>query len=162
MRLEHVEIRVQLFHKRRGDLDIRLIAPAELGWDQDVATLDSELFPPHREDYVESRYNNDPALQNPTDWTFTSVRHWGTKISTSPQWKLRVRDVITQGAQTNPTLGDPVYVPVGNPGQADAINLKMAGVGITWHGTFPTSRDNDPPTVTGGKYPQRVRGYEFE
>jgi subtilisin family serine protease len=144
IRLEHVEVRVRLYHKRRGDLEITLIAPPELGWEEG-RMMQSELFVPHREDYNESPWHpTEEALRDATDWTFTSVRHWGTVVS-SGLWRLRIRDAVSRGTTTTATYADPVIVPVANP--TDVQSQQIDGVGITYHGTFGESNANNPPVV---------------
>ena len=158
MRVEHVEVRVRLYHKRRGDLEIKLIAPAELAWDGAGRTLVSDLFVPHREDYTESRWHaTDPALRDPTDWTFSTVRHWGTvaPITGGGVWKVRIRDAINKGATTTTTANDPVFVPVVNP--TDAQSQRVEGVGITWHGTNTSTQTGntaawDAPVITSSAF----------
>lgn len=144
MRLEHIEVRVQFYHKRRGDLEIKFIAPGEVGWEKG-REMESDLFVPHREDYTESRWHaTEVDLRNPTDWTFTTVRHWGTIISSggSGTWKVRIRDANSQGTSTNP------FVPVANP--TDGQSQRVAGVGITYHGVYGKQISNDPPEVISG------------
>lgn len=150
MRIEHIEVRVQLYHGRRGDLEIKLIAPAEVGWETG-RTMESELFVPHRDDYTNSRWDNNPDLRDPTDWTFATVRHWGTRtgVGGSGKWLVRIRDASSAGANTSPSANDPVFVPVGNP--TNTQSQRLQGIGITYHGVYSQTPGNDAPTVTGGK-----------
>jgi len=146
MRVEHIEVRTRFYHKRRGDLEIKLIAPAQVGWDG--RELESELFVPHRDDYNESRYHiSQTALRDPTDWTFSTVRHWGTLIEANSggTWRVSIRDAISQSATTTPTLQDPVYVPVANP--TDTQSQRLEGVAVTYHGSYTKGTGNSPPVV---------------
>jgi len=138
MRLEHIEVRVRLYHKRRGDLEIKLIAPGGVGWEQG-RELESELYAPHREDTTESRWHPSVVdLRDPTDWTFSTVRHWGTLASSGSggQWKVRVRDASN--------ADDP------GPNPTDGQTQRLDGVGITYHGVYGKRVENDPPEVTTG------------
>ena len=147
MRLENVEVRVRFYHQRRGDMEIKLIAPQEIGWEAG-RSMESDLYVPHREDYVESRWDpNVVELRNPTDWTFTTVRHWGTRIPTSNggSWRLRVRDAVSRGATSPATIDDPVYVPKDNPTSQETQRLE--DVAITYHGVFEKTLGMDPPSV---------------
>jgi len=156
MRLEHVEVRVRLYHQRRGDLEINLVAPGELAWDGARRTLVSQLYVPHRDDYTESRWHATlPELRNPTDWTFSTVRHWGTVAPATDGglWKVVIRDAITKGATTTPSATDPVFCPRANP--TDAQSQRIEGVAITYHGTMDRTPAGEtapwnPPVVTSG------------
>jgi hypothetical protein len=83
-------------------------------------------------------------LRNPTDWTFTTVRHWGTRTDGTP-WKVVIRDAISKGTTTSTTIDDPVHCPVANP--TDPQSQRVAGVAITWHGTTGDLPSNEPPVV---------------
>jgi subtilisin family serine protease/subtilisin-like proprotein convertase family protein len=162
MRLEDLEVRVRFYHKRRGDLEIKLIGPPGLGWEEG-RPLETVLYRPHRDDYTESRYHpTEVALRNPTDWTFSTVRYWGTRIpvNSGGNWKLVVTDMIskdrTTPKETPPapnrppqnilSVDDPIYVPIDNP--TDIESQRLEGVGVTYHGTFEKTPGNDPPVVT--------------
>jgi len=69
LRVEHVTVRVQATIARRGDLEIRLIAPS--GMNSVLAELHEDDTPNY-------------------DWTFMSVRHWGE--NSSGTWKVTVVD----------------------------------------------------------------------
>ncbi|MEN3941152.1 S8 family serine peptidase [Prosthecobacter sp. SYSU 5D2] len=58
LRVEHVTVRVNATHARRGDLTIKLISPSGT-----ISTL--------------ATYSKRDTGANYTDWTFSSVRHWG-------------------------------------------------------------------------------------
>jgi hypothetical protein len=149
MRVEHIEVRVRLYHKRRGDLEVKLIAPPQVGWDG--RELESELFAQHRDDYNESRYHiSEVALRDPTDWTFSTIRHWGTIVEANSggTWKITIRDATKQGTTTTPNISDPVYVPIANP--TDLQSQRLEGVGITYHGCYTKGIYNSPPVVDGG------------
>jgi subtilisin-like proprotein convertase family protein len=155
MRLEHVEVRVRLFHQRRGDLEINLVAPGELAWDGAGRPMVSQLYVPHREDYTESRWHaTQPELRSPTDWTFSTVRHWGTTVNSQNgggPWKVVIRDAISKGATTAPTANDPVFCPKANP--TDAQSQRIEGVAITYHGTMDSTPAGEtapwnPPVIT--------------
>ncbi len=149
MRLEEVEVRVQLYHARRGDLEIKLVAPGEIGWEQG-REMESVLYTPHRDDYTESKWSTEELLKHPTDWTFTTLRHWGSRPTKGTPWKLIIRDAVNQGATLTPTVNDPVYVPVGNP--TDPVTQRITGVGVTYHGTFSKQEGIDPPVVKAGSF----------
>jgi len=71
LRVEHVEITVNIVHAYRGDLEIKLTSPSGT-----VSTLATPTVTDSGNDYDQ--------------WTFTSVRHWGeTSLGT---WTLSVRD----------------------------------------------------------------------
>lgn len=151
MRLEHIEIRVRFYHKRRGDLEIKLVAPGEVGWEEG-RELESELFVPHRDDYNENRYSTTvPELRDAADWTFSTVRHWGTRVDSGGGgvWKVRIRDAISQGTTTVTSANDRIYVPVANP--TDTQSQRIEGIGVTYHGAYTKGIGNSPPVViTGG------------
>ncbi|HWB02861.1 MAG TPA: S8 family serine peptidase [Verrucomicrobiales bacterium] len=167
MRLEHIEVRVQFYHQRRGDLMIKLVAPGSSGWEAG-REMESILYAPHRDDYTESRWHNtEEALRDPTDWTFTTVRHWGTVVppNTVGNWKVVIQDMVSRNrtvplpevpARPNsppPTaldVNDPIFVPVDNPTDSNAQLL--AGVGITYHGTFGKKLGIDPPVVKSNRF----------
>lgn len=71
-RTEHVEVRVNISHIYRGDIKIDLISPSG---------MISELIP--------ARIADDN--RNYSNWTFTSVAHWGE--NPSGDWRLRVADI---------------------------------------------------------------------
>jgi subtilisin-like proprotein convertase family protein len=151
MRVEHIEIRVQFYHKRRGDLEIKLVAPGEAGWEEG-RELESDLFVPHREDYNEDRWHStETALRDVQDWTFSTVRHWGTltEANNGGVWKVRVRDAVDRGVTNTTSANDPVFVPVPNP--TDGQSQRIAGVGVTYHGIYGKAISNSAPEViTGG------------
>ena len=74
LRVEHVEVTVNIVHDYRGDLEITLTSPAGT-----VSTL------------VASTTKD--SGRNYDDWTFTSVRHWGE--SSAGTWKLSIRDTLS-------------------------------------------------------------------
>jgi subtilisin family serine protease len=74
LRVEHVEVTVNITHAWRGDLEITLTSPSGT-----VSTLASPTFSDSGDNY--------------TNWTFSSVRHWGE--SSEGTWQLSIRDVDT-------------------------------------------------------------------
>lgn len=113
MRLEHIEVRVRLYHRRRGDLEIKLVAPQQANWDPNmIEPMESVLFAPHRDDQTTSYFDGPPPagqtsnpLNTPTDWTFTTVRHWGTYAGAGT-WKLLIRDAVQAGHQQCSSRGN--------------------------------------------------------
>ncbi len=75
IRVEHVEVTLDIDHTYRGDLDISLVSPSGV-----ISELASR-----------SVYDDgDSVGQGYWDWTFTSVRHWGE--ASNGQWKVIIRD----------------------------------------------------------------------
>lgn len=70
MRVEHVTVTVNIRHARRGELSITLTSPSGMV---------SELAPRRLD-----------RRANFTNWTFSSVRHWGE--SSQGDWTLTIRD----------------------------------------------------------------------
>ena len=70
MRVEHVTVKVSIAHARRGDLAITLTSPSGMV---------SQLAEVH-----------DDTNANYSQWTFSSVRHWGELAQGT--WTLHVRD----------------------------------------------------------------------
>lgn len=148
LRIEHVEVRVKFYHQRRGDVEIKLIAPKEINWDT-KQPLESDLFVPHLEDSTESKWSTVEAQRNATDWTFTTVRHWGTRPGSTKAWTLRVRDGSSAGKVLTTSAENPIYVPKDNP--TDAQSQRVEAVAVTWHGVFSGTPANDPPVVSSSK-----------
>ncbi|MGC4017059.1 MAG: S8 family peptidase [Luteolibacter sp.] len=71
LRVEHVTVKVNISHTYRGDLAITLTSPS--GVSDVLAAL-----------------HDDPG-DNYTDWTFSSVRHWGE--SSAGTWTLKIADL---------------------------------------------------------------------
>lgn len=71
IRVEHVELSVDIDHSAVGDLEITLISPSGMRSELAVSHID--------------------ATDN-LAWTFMSVRHWGE--SSVGQWKVEVRDLL--------------------------------------------------------------------
>ena len=69
LRVEHVTVQVQATIARRGDLEIRLIAPSGMT------------------SVLAERHDDDTPNEN---WTFMTVRHWGE--NSSGTWKVNVVD----------------------------------------------------------------------
>lgn len=80
LRVEHVEVTVDIPHQYRGDLEIQLVSPTGV-----VSLLAATTA-------FDNGWN--PATNKPglgyQPWTFSSVRHWGE--GSRGVWKLRVRD----------------------------------------------------------------------
>lgn len=72
LRVEHVELTVNIKHLYRGDLEIKLTSPS--------GTVSSLV------------HSDGDSGDNYTSWTFTSVRHWG-EISKGT-WTLSIQDVV--------------------------------------------------------------------
>lgn len=71
VRVEHVELTVDITHPYRGDLEIKLISPSGV-----VSTLAAP-----------TKFDDGTDYPN---WTFSSVRHWGE--SSAGTWTLSIRD----------------------------------------------------------------------
>ena len=143
MRVEHVVTRVKWYHGRRGDTGIRIFSPPNRA---DIFGGQSDLFLPHREDFNASVENTEPAFDTATDWQFMSRRHWGYRAAGgSPQWIVQVWDDTNAGTNLNPTVADPVYVPVANP--TDPTKQKVAALEVTYYGCFGETSLNDPPNL---------------
>ncbi len=71
LRVEHVRIRMDVTHPRRGDLQIVLVSPSGMK-------------------SILANRHNDPHANWP-DWYFLSRRHWG-ELSTGT-WRVEVRDL---------------------------------------------------------------------
>lgn len=87
MRVEQVEVEVDISHEYRGDLLIQLVSPA--GVVSNLATVSGadggeEVWDPIFDDAL------DPALRGYHGWVFTSSRHWGE--SSRGAWKLQIAD----------------------------------------------------------------------
>jgi subtilisin-like proprotein convertase family protein len=82
--VEHVELRTNITHTYRGDIEIILTSPA--GTQSILAT------------------SNGDSGSNIPNWTFTSVAHWGE--NPNGQWTLRVADLVSgdTGSFNNTTL----------------------------------------------------------
>ena len=128
LRVEHVELTLNITHPYRGDLEIKLISPGGI-----VSTFASPTLADAGADY--------------TNWTFTSVRHWG-EISRGP-WILSIRDAAVSYA-----------------GQFISATLRVHGVvlptpGVNAPVVFSTrigSTVNLPLVSDGGNYTYRYTG----
>lgn len=137
-RMEQMEFRLRLLHGRRGDLEVKLVAPQSLNWDTgSQERMESILMEPHRDDYTNCDANN------PMDWTFTTVRHWGViGGGDAAPWELWIRDSVREGQTLTPTPEDPVYVP-----RANSVGGKMIGFGFRVHQSSGGAGVMDPPVV---------------
>ena len=75
MRVEHVDLIVNVKHAKRGDLRFTIIAPNGM------------------KSVAEARVPDDNA--DFTDYRFTSVRHWGE--SSNGTWKVNIEDTVKNG-----------------------------------------------------------------
>lgn len=89
MRVEHVEVKVDIDHDFRGDLDISLVSPAG---------VISQLAARSPYDGGGLDLEGDFLGEGYIDWTFTSVRHWGE--SSNGQWKVIIRDLSSRQTGT--------------------------------------------------------------
>ena len=78
IRVEHVTVRLNINHTSRGNLEIELVSPGG---------MISRLAETHAD--TNNNYSN---------WTFSSVRHWG-ELSTGT-WTLHIADRSTSGNAT--------------------------------------------------------------
>lgn len=85
MRVEHAKLNLNVFHRYRGDLEIKLTSPSGT-----VSTLATKEADDDGSDYF--------------DWDFSSVRHWGE--SAKGKWILNIKDIdpITTGTFNSATL----------------------------------------------------------
>jgi subtilisin-like proprotein convertase family protein len=133
LRVEHVEVTLNITHSYRGDLEIKLISPS--------GTV-STLATPTVQDYG----------KNYSNWTFTSVRHWGE--SSTGTWQLSIRDALKNqtGTFTSATLkihGVAPPAPVITLDPADTTAAKGSNVTLTAAGadsnlTYQWSRNGTP------------------
>ena len=101
IRVEHVTLNLTINHTARGDLDIRLVSP--YGTESRLAEVHGD------------------GGNNYSNWTFSSVRHWGE--SSNGTWTLKISD------------------------RAAADTGTLASATLTVHGTS-LSTPNNPPTIT--------------
>ncbi len=126
LRVEHVEVTVNIPHAYRGDLEIQLVSPTGVisalaavagydnGWDPVTDKLGAGYEP----------------------WTFSSVRHWGE--GSRGVWKLRVRDRLS-----------------GDTGTLKSATVRLHGVPSTpvdllSHSTRVFAVEGDPVTLSAG------------
>ena len=85
MRVEHAKLNLNVFHRYRGDLEIKLTSPSGT-----VSTLATKEGADDGLDYF--------------DWDFSSVRHWGE--SAQGKWILNIKDIdpLTTGTFESATL----------------------------------------------------------
>jgi subtilisin family serine protease len=79
LRVEHVEVTLGITHRYRGDLEIKLTSPS--------GTVSTFATPTAEDDG-----------DNYSNWTFSSVRHWGE--SSEGTWQLSIRDTVSGVAGT--------------------------------------------------------------
>ena len=75
LRVEHVEVKINVKHANRGDLRITIISPSGM------------------KSIAQARANDDNA--DFTDCVFTSVRHWGE--SSNGEWQVVFEDTVANG-----------------------------------------------------------------
>ncbi len=127
-KVEHVKVFVELYHGRRGDIEITLKQPPT---EQFPKGMNSILYSPHRQD--QSRNLPAPGglggIPVPSDgnrpfrWNFVTLRHWGT-IGTGTDgspWRLVFSDkaFLPRNPAAPPaqgtTPGNPTFVSADNP-----------------------------------------------
>lgn len=91
IRIEHAAVRLSITHPRRGQIAVTLTAPSGM-----VSRL--------------AVTRSSDANANFTDWTMTSVRHWGEESGGT--WTLKVTDTVS-----------------GNSGSLTAATLVLTGTG---------------------------------
>jgi len=75
LRVEHVEVKINVKHANRGDLRITIISPSGM------------------KSIAQARPNDDNA--DFADYVFTSVRHWGE--SSNGEWQIVFEDTVANG-----------------------------------------------------------------
>ena len=120
VRVEHVELTINIAHQFRGDLEIKLISPSGV-----ISTLAAPTYSDSDADY--------------SAWTFSSVRHWGE--SSAGIWKLSIRDAyqsdqgkfISASLKVHGVVIPPPTVTLQPTGavfaQGSAVSLTCAGTG---------------------------------
>jgi subtilisin-like proprotein convertase family protein len=156
MRVEHVTMKVSITHPNRGELVVTLTSPSGMV---------SQLSEVHSD-------NND----NYTNWTFSSVRHWGEQSQGT--WLLNVKDAVssTSGTLTfaeltlhgvaaptpQVTITSPSHQSIYVAQQPQQIQLNVQGnitkVELRQNGSVVATRTTPPyvfthtPTVTNPTY----------
>ncbi len=114
MRVEHAKLNLNVFHRYRGDLEIKLTSPSGA-----VSTLASKEFEDDGSDYL--------------DWDFSSVRHWGE--SAKGKWVLTIRDLdaLTTGTFNSATLSlyGTEFAPISITAQTSESQFLTAGQPLT-------------------------------
>jgi subtilisin-like proprotein convertase family protein len=126
--IEHVELRANVTHPRRGDIGVRLVAPGGKA---------SVLMTPRSADG-----NADFA-----DWTFMSVHHWGE--STLGDWTLEVTD--NASGQTG-TLDDWELVFYGFPALSNDLFAHATDIGRLGRPYTDTARTIRTTTELAGTW----------
>lgn len=178
LRIEHIVVKLNVTHGRRGDLGITLTAP---GTGQAGEAIESYLFVPHKADYntnigLGAGKDNQPLDNKNEDYEFVSVRHWGTtgsnpvlKENSTNQWTLRIWDNTADAETPTKTVPvDPnstvigndfvyknrVYNPVPNPVPGSVPNgsyeQKVVSGSLAFHGSNTPSENLSPEIVTAG------------
>jgi subtilisin-like proprotein convertase family protein len=135
LRVEHVTVRLSATHTARGNLEIVLTAPGGM------ASRLAEVRPDTGDNY--------------TDWTFSSVRHWGE--SSTGNWSLKIADRSASGNSTGGTLTlaeVKIYgtsaTPV-NPAPQVRIDSPAAGSIFSPGGIVPVQITAEDLTVSGAQ-----------
>lgn len=121
VRIEHVELTIDIEHAYRLDLDIRLQSP--------FGTISRLTTPIASNDAIITNsisYGYTPSMnsfRDYSDWTFTSVMFWGER--STGDWRLYINDVFT-----------------GNNNNAHTNYARL-----TLHGTRPTLTSTPSPTT---------------
>ncbi len=150
IRVEQVTVKVSITHNYRGDIAVTLISPS--GMTSNLAEM--------RPDDSENHFSN---------WTFSSVRHWG-ELSQGT-WTLRVADldpgttgvlqsaelqihgsslVAPQVAIASPSnqqvvvQNQPVNISINATGNIDHVDLKLNGVVIATDSSAPFTFVQNP------------------
>jgi len=141
MRVEHVTVRVDIYHTYRGDLEITLRSPGGT-----ISTLSALEIADDGSDYQ--------------DWTFSSVRHWGE--SSYGTWTLIVKDldagvtgtfynatVTLYGTDAPPAqlLAQPTQPQLLEEGQPLSLTLQSSGYAPVTHTWV---RDSTNVVFSGG------------
>ncbi|MFA6962109.1 MAG: S8 family serine peptidase [Opitutaceae bacterium] len=115
LRVEHVELTLNVVHSYRGDLEITLTSPSGT-----VSTLATSTTRDYGEDY--------------DNWTFSSVRHWGE--SSKGNWTLSIRDKLARNtghfvSATMNIYGVVVLPPSVTTQPSDAVAAQGTDVSLT-------------------------------
>ncbi len=135
LRVEHVTVRLSATHTARGNLEIVLTAPGGM-----TSRL-AEVRPDTGDNY--------------TNWTFSSVRHWGE--NSAGNWTLKIADRSASGNSTGGTLtlaevkiyGTPA-TPV-NPAPLVRIDSPATGAVFSPGVTVPVQITATDLTVSGAQ-----------
>lgn len=133
LRVEHVTLRLGITHTARGNLEISLTSPGGM-----VSRL-AEVRPDTGDDY--------------TNWTFSSVRHWGE--DSRGTWTLRIADRSLSGNTVGGTLTAAEMTVFGtnltptNPAPSARIDQPTAGSVFSPGSTVPVQITATDATASG-------------